>query len=89
MTEFIIEVGQFIAENVIEVIVGIGTIIAIIKSRGKNLDELKRKKEKKLEKQKAINKVTAEALKKGIAEQERLEKEINQWKYKLTKTKKQ
>lgn len=76
MTEFIIEVGQFIAENVIEIIVGIGTIIAIIKSRGKNLDELKAEKAKKLEKQKAVNKVTAEALKKGIAEQERLEKEL-------------
>ncbi len=77
MELFIIELGNFIVENLIEIFVGVGTIITLIITRGKNLEETKAAKQKKLASLKAKNNVAAEALKASIEKEQALEKELN------------
>lgn len=70
------EAIAFIGENLIEIIVGFGTILAVIKTRGRSLDEIKKLKEKKLEKLKAKNNALRDKLTNGLREEVELQEQI-------------
>ena len=69
------EIIMLIKESAIEIVTAIGTIVTLILTRGKNPEQLKAKKERKLERMKAKNAKTLEKLKQNAQLIEDYEKE--------------
>lgn len=70
------ELLLLLKESAIEIVTAVGTIVTLILTRGKNAEQVKAKKEKKLAKMKAKNAKTLEKLKKNATLIEEQEKEI-------------
>lgn len=70
------EIIMLIKESAIEIVTAVGTIITLILTRGKNPEQIKAKKEHKLERMKAKNAKTLDKLKQNAKLIEDYEKEI-------------